>query len=89
MREKIPFDDLVSELRALAPGRIQTVCMGDLHLLRAAGALDWSLAGSLTFQYYIGDFGRPAEKLRLVSMGVGFHWAGFRSSKEGALFCWL
>jgi hypothetical protein len=65
-------EDLVKELREEFPGRVTFVCYDDMVFLHSIDALDWRLAGSLSFQHFIHDHGTDAERERLVNMGVGY-----------------
>jgi hypothetical protein len=57
--------------RARAAGS-ESWCPDDLKFLREIGALDWSLAATLMFQRFIGEYGSPEEKTRLENLHVGF-----------------
>jgi hypothetical protein len=70
--EKISFEELVSELRKLAPGRVTTACYSDMKFLHDIGSTDWSFAGMLCFQKMIDDHGTEEEKLRLENLRVGY-----------------
>ena len=69
---KVPLEDLVRELRKVAPGQATTVSYADLLFLYEIGALDWTFAGTLCFQHLIGERGTLEEKRRLRDMKVGF-----------------
>jgi hypothetical protein len=74
MSEKIPFDEVVSELRQEFPGQVTVVSYAGIKFARDAGIDCWHLAGSMSFQHIIHDFGTPEEKQRLRDLKVGYPW---------------
>jgi hypothetical protein len=71
-KPRIPFEQVVADLKKIAPGRVTTVCYEDFAFLHSIGALDWSFAPTLSFQAFIRDHGTPEEKLRLHNLHVGY-----------------
>ena len=72
---RIPFDEVVSEMRAAAPpGRVTVVAYAGIKFARDAGIDCWHLAGVMCFQHVIHDHGTPEEQQRLGDMRVGYPW---------------
>jgi len=70
--KKIPFEQLVSDLRKEFPGQVVVVTYAGLKFARDCGIDCWYLAGSMAFQHVIHDHGTPEEKQRLRDMHVGY-----------------
>jgi hypothetical protein len=57
---RVPFDDLVDELRAVAPpGRVTVVSYSGLKFARECGIGCWEFAATISFQNVIHDHGTP------------------------------
>jgi hypothetical protein len=62
----IGFDDLVSALRKVAPGRITVVSYEGLRFALECGIDVWEFADTVTLQAVIRDHGTPEQKQRLL-----------------------
>jgi len=61
----IGFDDLVSALRKVAPGRVTVVSYEGLRFALECGIDVWECVDTITLQAVIRDHGTPAQKRRL------------------------
>lgn len=68
----VSFDELVAENRKEMPGRVTVVSYDSIKFARNAGIDCWDLAGTMSFQHVIHDFGTPEEKQRLRELKVGY-----------------
>jgi hypothetical protein len=71
----VPFEELVAELRTVAPGRIRVANYEELKVALEAGIADvWDFAEMYTFQRLIAECGTPAQKQRLKETIIAGRW---------------
>jgi hypothetical protein len=61
----IDFDDLVSALRKVAPGRVTVVSYEGLRFALECSIDVWEFADTISLQAVIRDHGTPEQKRRL------------------------
>jgi hypothetical protein len=71
---KIPFDELVAELRKIAPGRVTVVSYAGLKSMLDTGIDVWDFAQTLTLQNLIAREGTEAQKVRLREEILASRW---------------
>ena len=74
MQHTIPFDDLISSLRKIAPGRVTVVEYESLRFAMACGIDCWEFCDTITFRAVIRDHGTPAQKQRLQEEILADRW---------------
>lgn len=72
---RVPFDELVAELRTIAPRRVRVANYAELKVaLEAGDAGVWDFAEMYTFQRLIAECGTPAQKQRLKETIIAGRW---------------
>jgi len=73
---RVPFEELVAELSAVAPGRVRVANYAELKVAFEAGVADvWDFAEMYTFQRLIAECGTPAQKQRLKEEILAGRWS--------------
>jgi hypothetical protein len=72
---RVSFDELVAELRAVAPRRVRVANYAELKVALEAGIADvWDFAEMYTFQRLIAECGTPSQKQRLKETIIAGRW---------------
>jgi len=80
----VPFDELVAELRKVAPGQVTTVSYSGLKFLLECGIdIISDYAEMYTCQAVIRDCGNPAQKQRLKEELIASRWSTEIMRAEG------
>jgi hypothetical protein len=80
----VPFDELVAELRRVAPGQVTTVSYSGLKFLLECGIdIISDYAAMYTCQAVIRDYGTPAQKRRLKEELIASRWSTEIARAEG------
>jgi len=69
------FDELVTELRKDAPGRVTVVSYEGLKFAMDCGIDVWDYAETYTLQRLIADVGTPAQKQWLKEEIIAGRWS--------------
>lgn len=72
---RVPFEELVAEIRNAAPGRVTVVSREGLKFALDCGIDVWDFAETYTLQAVIRDHGTPAQKQRLKEEILAGRWA--------------
>jgi hypothetical protein len=81
------FDDVVKEMRRLAPGKVTVVSYDSLKFAMDCGIDVWDYAETYSLQAVIRDHGTPEQKIRLQQEIIaGRRATGVRTKQSFSTF---
>ena len=72
--ERIPFEEVVEQLRREFPGQVEVVSYEGLKFAVQCGIDVWDYAETLSLQRVIAEIGTPAQKQRLKEELIASRW---------------